>query len=56
MYMACDCNLTVKHFLIECEDFAEVRQRYDAESLLQLFQQINVIYVFDFLLEIGLFL
>ncbi len=54
--VACDCNLTVEHILVECGDFAEVRQRYyDAESLQQLFHEINVTYVFDFLHEIGLF-
>ncbi len=54
--VACDCNLTVEHVLIECGDFAEVRQQYyEAESLQQLFQETNVTYVFDFLHEIGLF-
>ncbi len=55
--VACDCNLTVEHILIECDDFTEVRQRYyDAESLQQLFQQTSVTYVFDFFLcAIGLF-
>ena len=54
--VACDCNVTVEHILIECGDVAEVRQRYyEAESLQQLFQQISVTYVFEFLHEIGLF-
>ncbi len=54
--VACDCDLTVEHILIECGDFAEVRQKYfDAESLQQLFQETSVTYVFDFLHEIGLF-
>ena len=54
--VACDCNLSVEHILIECGDFAEVRHRYyEAESLQQLFHKINVAYVFDFLSEIGLF-
>ncbi len=36
-------------------DFAEVRQRYyEAESLQQLFHEINVTYLFDFLCEIVL--
>ena len=26
--VACDCNLTVEHIVIECGDFGEVRQRY----------------------------
>ncbi len=46
----------MEHIRVECGDFAEVRQRYsEAESLQQLFQQINVTYVFDFVREIGLF-
>ena len=54
--VACDCDHTVEHILIECGEFAEVRQRYyDAENLQQLFQEISVAYVFDFLCEIGLF-
>ncbi len=54
--VACDCNLTVEHVLIECWDYAEVRQQYyEAESLQQLFQETNVTCVFDFLHEIGLF-
>ncbi len=48
--VACDRDLTVEHILIECGDFAEVRQRYyEAERLQQLFEEINVRYVFDFL-------
>ena len=55
-YMACDCNLTVEHVLFEGGDFAEVRQiYYDAKDLQQLFQEISVTHVFDFLCEIGLF-
>ena len=55
-WMASDCDLTVEHILIECGDFVEVRQRYyDAESLQQLFQEIRVTYMFDFLRETGLF-
>ena len=54
-YVACDCDLTVEHIRIECEDYAEVRQRYYDAKNLQLFQEISVTYVFDFLREIGLF-
>ncbi len=54
--VACDCKFTVGHILIECGDFAEVRQRYyDAENLQQLFREISATYIFDFLNEIGLF-
>ena len=45
--VACDCDLTVEHIPIECEDFVEVRQRcHDAESLKQLCQEISVTYIF----------
>ena len=51
-----DCDLPVEHILIECGNFAEVRQRYyDAEKLQQLFQEISATYVLNFLCEIGLF-
>ncbi len=54
--VACDCDITVEHILIKCGDFAEVRQKYyDAEILQQLFQQISVTYVLEFLHEIELF-
>ena len=54
-YVACYCDLTVEHILIECGDISEVRQRYyDAENLLQLVRQISVTYVFDLLCDIGL--
>ncbi len=50
------CNLTVRQILIECEDFAEVRPRYnDAENLQQLSQEISATYIFDFKRKIGLF-
>ncbi len=33
-WVACDCDLAPNHILIECGDFAEVRQRfYDAENI-----------------------
>ena len=34
---------------------AKVGQRYEAENLQQLFQEISVTDIFDFLWEIGLF-
>ncbi len=49
-YLACDCDLTLKHILIECGDFPEVRQRYcDAENLRRQFQENILTNVFDFL-------
>ena len=53
--VACDCDGTVEHILVECTDFAEARQRYyEAVNLQQLFQETNIAY--HFLFEIGLFL
>ncbi len=35
-WVACGCELTVEHILIDCGDFAEVTQRYyDAENVQQ---------------------
>ena len=50
-FVACDCNLTVEHFLLECGDFGEFRQRYYyAKYLLQqLFQKISVTYAMSVL-------
>ena len=54
--VAFDCDLTVEHILIECGDFAEVRQNYyDVERLKKLFQEISIIKAFDLLREIGMF-
>ena len=55
-HLITEVYLTFLFFLIECGDFAEVRQKYhEAESLQQLFQETSVSYVFDFVREIGLF-
>ena len=51
--VACDCDHTVEHNLIECGEFAEVRQRYyDAENSQQLFQEISVIDILGMLYRI----
>ena len=45
----------MEYILIECGDFAKVVHRYlDAENLQQLFEEINVTDICDFLWEIGL--
>ncbi len=54
--VACGCDLTVKHILIECEHFTEVGQRHhDAENSRQLIQGTGVTEVFDFLQGIEQF-
>ena len=48
--VACDCDLTVEHILITFGDFSELRLQYhDVENILQIFQEISVIEVVDFL-------
>ena len=52
----CYCALTVKHILIECVDFMEVRLKYfDVPDLKTLFKDVNPSPLFAFLKEIGLF-
>ena len=52
----CYCALTVKHILIECVDFMEVRQKYfDVPDLKTLFKDVDPSQIFAFLKEIGLF-
>ena len=57
--VACDSNLTVQHILIECGDFAEVKQKYhDAQNLQKNINNIskNQYYIcFDFLHKMELF-
>ena len=54
--VACNVVLTVKHILIECADFLEIRKKYFEErSLCSLFRNVIPEVVFDFLREIGVF-
>ena len=53
---ACDQNFTVKHILLECCDFLHIRNKYyKANDLQDLFQNVNIHFVFAFLKEIGLY-
>ena len=53
---ACDQNFTIKHILIECSDFLQIRSKYyRANDLQDLFQNINISLIFAFLKEIGLY-
>ena len=46
--------LTVKHILIECVDFMEVRQKYfNVPDLKTLFKDVDPSQIFAFLKEIG---
>ena len=54
--MTCYCDLIVKHILIECVDFMEVRQKYfDVPDLKTLFKDVDPSQIFAFLKELGLF-
>ena len=50
----CNAVLTVKHILIECADFLEIRKKHFEERFLfSLFRNVIPEIIFDFLREIG---
>ena len=52
----CYCALTVKHILIECVDFMEVRHQYvDVPDLTTLFMDVDPSQISAFLKAIGVF-
>ena len=53
---ACDCQLTVKHILLECVDFIESRNRhFSVNSFRELFEKVPPDSILSYLHEIGLF-
>ena len=53
---ACACNLSVKHLLIECDDYSHIRRRhYNVRDLKQLFEEINPNAILQFIKETGLY-
>ena len=53
---ACSCDYTVKHVLIECDDFSEIRRRYfNVRNMKELFENINPTTILNFIKEIALF-
>jgi len=53
---ACQSPLTVKHFLIECVNFAAIRSRYfSASSIKDVFENVNAQSVADFIKEIHVY-
>jgi len=47
---ACQSLLTVKHFLIECVNFAAIRSRYSSDSSMKdVFESVNAQSVIDFI-------
>jgi len=52
----CNCTLTVKHILIECIDYAHIRQKYyNVPNLQTLFTNVSQSTIVNFLKEIGIF-
>ena len=53
---ACQSPLTVKHFLIECVNFAAIRSRYfSASSMKDVFKNVNGQCIIDFIKEIQFY-
>ena len=53
--IGCDCQLTVKHILIECLDYSEIRSKYyRSKNLKALFNTIEPRKIIGFIAEIGL--
>ena len=52
----CNCLLTIKHLLIECVDFSDVRQRfYQVPSLQDLFKTVKPEVILEFLKAAALY-
>ena len=55
-YFGCDTLFTVRHFLLECDDFSHIRNKYfHVDTIKQLFNDVPIDNVFLFLKEINLF-
>ena len=54
--VGCDAPFTVRHFLLECGDFAQVRNNcFHVDNMKQLFQDIHIDCIMTFLRQINLF-
>ena len=54
--VGCDAPFTVRHFLLECGDFAQVRNNcFHVENMKQLFQCIHIDSIMTFLRQTNLF-
>ena len=50
--VTCQCPLTVKHILIECTDFRDIRNKYFVPSTMKdVFKQVNMLDVINFIKE-----
>ena len=53
--VGCDAPFTVRHFFLECDDFAQVRNNsFHVDNMKQLFQDIHIDSIMTFLKEINL--
>ena len=54
--VGCDAPFTVRHFLLECGDFAQVRYNcFNVDNMKQLFPDIHIGSIMTFLRQINLF-
>ena len=54
--VGCDAPFTVRHFLLECGDFAQVRNNcFHVNNMKELFQDIHIDNIMTFLRQINLF-
>ena len=54
--VGCDAPFTVRHFLLECGNFAQVRNNcFLVDNMKQLFQDIHIDSIMTFLRQINLF-
>ena len=54
--VGCDAPFTVHHFLLECGDFAQVRNNcFHVDNMKELFQDIHIDSIMTFLRQINLF-
>ena len=53
--VGCDAPFTVRHFLLECGDFAQVRNNcFHVDNMKELFQDIHIDSIMTFLRQINL--
>ena len=54
--MPCQCPLTINHILIDCFDFADIRQHYyEVPDMKTLFETVSPDDIIAFIKEIGLY-
>ena len=54
--VGCDAPFTVRHFVLECGDFAQVRNNcFHVNNIKELFQDIHIDSIMTFLRQINLF-